>query len=354
MLTPLAFLQLTPDEIARVDGPLEPVPAPRDDAPAFFAPDFALKAERPWWVTGQPAAVQRLSIADWARRHPLDEAASTLRLPWSSPDVGRFSRAFRSLQPLLDRGTLRKGVPSTMMSAPVAATVACQVFERAMARVPLLPRELFAYGFFNPGDAAGHGPEFMIGATPEMLFEIEAGRRLATMAVAGTRPSAAGPELLDASAKDHDEHASVVEDLMAQLERWGSPSVSKTEVRPFGQLEHLAADVMVESRVPLDFETVSRTLHPTPALGVYPRSPVGVQWLAGTDPGGERKRFGAPFGFRLSSGDGRCLVAIRNLQYRDGRLEIWAGCGVVPQSCFDEEWQEVLDKMQAVRALWDV
>lgn len=48
------------------------------------------------------------------------------------------------------------------------------------------------------------------------------------------------------------------------------------------------------------------------------------------------------------------MVAIRNLQYRGGQLEIWAGCGVVPQSRYECEWQEVLDKMQSVRALWGV
>ena len=47
-------------------------------------------------------------------------------------------------------------------------------------------------------------------------------------------------------------------------------------------------------------------------------------------------------------------MAIRNLQYEDGQLEIWAGCGVVPQSRYEDEWQEVLDKIQAVRALWGV
>ena len=81
---------------------------------------------------------------------------------------------------------------------------------------------------------------------------------------------------------------------------------------------------------------------------------VGAAWLAGIDANRDRKRFGAPFGLRLPSGGGRCVVAIRNLQYSAGRLEIWAGCGVVAMSRYDEEWQEVLQKMNAVRALWDV
>ena len=108
------------------------------------------------------------------------------------------------------------------------------------------------------------------------------------------------------------------------------------------------------ARQPLDFETVARRLHPTPALGVYPRGSAGAAWLATIDPHGDRKRFGAPFGLRLPSGGGRCVVAIRNLQYAAGRLEIWAGCGVVSLSRYEDEWQEVLQKIQAVRVLWGV
>jgi isochorismate synthase EntC len=353
MLTPLAFLQLGSDTVACLEGPLHPVAAPPTGVPAFFAPDFALSAAMPWWVSSEACALECVAVSAWAGRFP-DTAEGVLpQLDWSAPDQARFARGFESLRRHLRDGSLRKGVPFTVMTAPVAPEAAWRVFAHARARVPLLPPELFAYGFFDPGVGSARGPEFMIGATPEMLFETD-GRRLSTMAVAGTRPTAAGPELLRASTKDHDEHASVVEDLVTQLERWGPTSVSPTEVRTFGQLEHLAADVRVEREAPFDFETVSRTLHPTPALGVYPRSDVGERWLAGMDPDGERKRFGAPFGLRLPSGDGRCLVAIRNLQYRDGQLEIWAGCGVISQSDFDDEWQEVLDKMQAVRALWNV
>ena len=99
---------------------------------------------------------------------------------------------------------------------------------------------------------------------------------------------------------------------------------------------------------------MARRLHPTPALGAYPRGEAGTSWLASLDPAGERRRFGAPFGLRWPSGAGRCVVAIRGLQYHHGRLEIWAGCGVVPQSRYEDEWQEVLDKIQSVRAMWQV
>jgi len=208
------------------------------------------------------------------------------------------------------------------------------------------------YGFYLPQGA--QGPEFMIGATPELLFELEGCCRLTTAAVAGTRPASDAASALEGSAKERDEHQAVVDDLLSRLSEWGEPRASHTGVRRFGPLAHLVAEIRLESRVPLDFEDVARRLHPTPALGVYPRGEAGTAWLNLLDPRGDRKRFGAPFGLRLPVGGGRCVVAIRNLQYAAGRLEIWAGCGVVPMSRYEEEWREVLQKLQAARALWGV
>jgi isochorismate synthase EntC len=242
-----------------------------------------------------------------------------------------------------------------VMTAPLRGDQAAALFSRVLGRVPSLPRNLYAYGFFRPASDTGTGsPEFLVGATPELLFEFDGSRRLSTMAVAGTRRAGRGAVRLDRSPKDRIEHQSVVDDLLGQLAGWGQPVASPIEVRAFGELEHLAVDIQLEAAGSLDFEAIARRLHPTPALGVYPRGRAGSDWLAAIDPGGDRKRFGAPFGLRWPSGAGRCVVAIRNLQYRDGRLEIWAGCGVVSESRYGNEWQEVLDKMQAVRALWGV
>lgn len=352
MLTPLGFLQTGPDTIAWVEGCLDPVAYPRPGSPAFFAPDFSLSTDRPWWFDAAGGAPRLLTRDEWAIRFPAS-LPRRIALDWREPDEGRFKAGFASLRRCLDAGTLRKGVPVTSMSAALSGDQAVTLFRALLARVPQLPESVMAYGFFLPRGARGDGPEFLIGATPEMLFQLDDCHRLSTMAVAGTRLAGEGATL-ESSPKDRDEHQAVVEDLLAQLGEWGEARASMTEARRFGQLVHLVSDIRLVSREALDFEAVVRRLHPTPALGVYPRSEAGAAWLAGIDPQRDRKRFGAPFGLRWPSGGGRALVAIRNLQYSGGRLEIWAGCGVVSMSCYEDEWQEVLQKMQAVRALWGV
>jgi menaquinone-specific isochorismate synthase len=293
-----------------------------------------------------------LSRSEWAAEHA-PQSSTAIPLQWGEPDELRFRRGFSSLRACLDAGTLRKGVPITSISAPLAEHLAVRLYADLLARVPTLPDGVMAYGFYRP-DGQGGGPEFLIGATPEILFELHGCRRVSTVAVAGTRPASAESGDLEGNPKERDEHQAVVEDLLVQLAPWGEATASATSVRRFGQLAHLVAEIHLDSRVPLDFETIARRLHPTPALGVYPRGAVGTAWLEGIDPRGERGRFGAPFGLRLPSGAGRVLVAIRNLQYAAGRLEIWAGCGVVPLSRYEDEWEEVLEKIRAVRALWTV
>ncbi len=354
MRTALAFLQTGADTVACVTSPAGPVASPRTGLPAVFAPPFSLAPDVPPWFEAGGESLAVLSPDEWRRQFP--GPSRPIRLPaWGAPDEARFADAFRGLASRLADGSLRKGVPITRMSAAVAPDDAETLAARLLARVPDLPGSLFAYGLYRPASATGTGaPEFVVGATPELLFEVDADGRLSTMAVAGTRRADAESASLASSVKDRDEQAAVVEDLVTQLSAWGRPEVAGTIVRSFGTLAHLTTDIRVDAGGALDFEEVARRLHPTPALGVYPRGEAGSAWLAGIDPDGERGRFGAPFGLRWPSGAGRCVVAIRNLQYRAGRLDIWAGCGVVSQSRYEDEWQEVLDKMQAVRALWGV
>ena len=353
MQTPLAFVQTDADTLVVSDGPLTPLAYPRPGAAAFFVPGFNMAAGDGWWLDAGGPTPRSLSRNDWRARFE-NRGPAIPPLAWAGPDEAMFRAGFDSLRERLACGVLRKGVPVTVMRAPLELRSAELLFDGLLARVPDLPAALMAYGFYRPGGAGSDGPEFLLGATPELLFELQPGNRLVTMAVAGTRTGADPSEALQASPKDRDEHQSVVEDLVAQLSAWGTARTGRTDVRRFGTLQHLVAEVRLEARGPLDFEAVARRLHPTPALGVYPRGPAGAEWLASIDPEGERRRFGAPFGLRWPSGAGRCLVAIRCLQYRAGCLEIWAGCGVVPLSRYEEEWEEIRHKMHSVRMLWGV
>ncbi len=351
--TAIAFVQLDARTFAFVEAPLVPAPRPAPGRGAFLAPRFSLEGDH-WWLTPRGDEVGRLSVEEWERLFPPTPAPST-PLQWLAAEQQRFRDGFETLQVQLAEGRLRKGVPITRMRACLEAGEAEALFRRLAARVPGLPAGLVAYGLFLPGDRSS-GPEFLIGATPELLFDIaEEGRRVRTWAVAGTRRAGPGAgQALAGSAKEQAEHREVVDDLLAQAQRVGNPIAGPTSVGQFGSLLHLVTEIDVRPAALPGFEDLVRALHPTPALGVSPRGAAGDAWLRGIDPGGERRRFGAPFGIRWPSGDGRAAVVIRGLQYFEGHLEIWAGCGVVASSDYAAEWAEALDKLESVRTLWGI
>jgi menaquinone-specific isochorismate synthase len=93
-------------------------------------------------------------------------------------------------------------------------------------------------------------------------------------------------------------------------------------------------------------------LHPTPALGAFPKKD-GRTWLLDYENRGvPRMRLGAPFGAISSQGFCRTVVAIRNLQWKNSTLWIGAGCGIINQSLVDREWQEILGKIRSVKKLF--
>jgi len=89
-----------------------------------------------------------------------------------------------------------------------------------------------------------------------------------------------------------------------------------------------------------------RALHPTPALGGFPRE-AARNWLREHE-GIERGRYAAPFGWLTRTG-GEFYVAIRSALLRDDRAWLYAGAGIVRGSEPDREFEETelkLDTMQ--------
>ena len=63
-------------------------------------------------------------------------------------------------------------------------------------------------------------------------------------------------------------------------------------------------------------------------------------------------RYGAPVGYIEEGGkDSRCLVAIRNMQWKDNWIGLGAGCGIVPESRLDLEWEELQLKIQSIKEI---
>ncbi|HEY4831978.1 MAG TPA: chorismate-binding protein, partial [Waddliaceae bacterium] len=99
------------------------------------------------------------------------------------------------------------------------------------------------------------------------------------------------------------------------------------------------------------FIEVVEMLHPTPALGAFPRI-LGKTWLMDYQTKMNRGRYGAPVGYYYpSKEEGECFVAIRNVQWVGPEAQIGAGCGIVAQSVFEQEWDEIQLKIQSIKSM---
>lgn len=266
-----------------------------------------------------------------------------------------FFERFQSLARLIDGGRLAKGVPygQLRMSAPVGpAWIAhrlCSCLEKESAT--------HVYGIWDQKRG-------IIGCSPERLCQFRARENiLASEAVAGTRALAGyAPGNLLGDAKAMREHAFVVEDLAERLSSFGPVQIGQTSEWKVPGLVHLKTPLQVAPRRgPNSLGEVIRRLHPTAALGVYPRNDAGRAWLEEAERTLPRWRFGAPFGISRKQAESEenaedfsCVVAIRNVEWRENDVRISAGCGVIQGSEVEAEWQECLEKIQSIRNLLDL
>lgn len=294
---------------------------PRDTGVSFFAPDFALSDPQPWLV-GEEIGYPELSHLPLPVLESRKEAS---RADFESL-VGEILRH-------IDEGEFQKVVPMVAEVLHFAAPLRASMFP----------------GTFSPsGNEYGYGFEFsdegLCGMTPELLFHVRDGI-LVTMALAGTGPLD-GPSLLTID-KERIEHQLVVDHIGTELKTLGEVEIGETCERPYRRLKHLYTPIRARLRDQVNFEDLVACLHPTAALGGWPRRPA-VKWLEQQAFHRYRRRFGAPFGYLRADGEMVCVVAIRGLQWVGRTALLAAGCGVVAQSHALSEWAELKLKLGAI------
>jgi menaquinone-specific isochorismate synthase len=271
-------------------------------------------------------------------RQLLMETGAAFQPQWTAPALEQFEQMFATIQTKFARGELTKVVPVVFETAE-SIPDQNQIWFSFMALLKA-PALLSPYGFWTEGRG-------LLGATPELLLRQESETEFLTSAVAGTRSAETKVSLLE-SPKDMTEHQIVVEDILQRLKMFGAVKKSKVREVAFGSIFHLKTDISLESKKPVPFFEVLQRLHPTAALGTFPREP-GLQWLSEQPGGLERGRFGGPFGYLDDRGWGSAWVAIRSLEWNANQSRIGSGCGIVAASQCPAEWQELQIKRESVK-----
>ena len=192
------------------------------------------------------------------------------------------------------------------------------------------------------------------GASPELLVR-RSGSRAFSQPMAGSvarGATDAEDELLarrlEDSAKDAMEHRVVSEFVVDALRPFArSVKAPPPEVVRLTNIQHLATSVTAELLdPPADALQLAAALHPTPAVGGWPRA--AADSLIDELEGMERGWYAGAVGWIDGQGDGEFAVALRcGLLWEDG-ARLYAGVGVMPDSDPARELEETELKFKAL------
>lgn len=189
-----------------------------------------------------------------------------------------------------------------------------------------------------------------VGASPERLFRREGGR-IVSEAVAGTRPRGASAsvdarllEELMGSDKEQREHGYVRRNISETLAAFcdALDVDARASEMKLARGRHLYSGIEGVLHDGVQTLDVLRALHPTPAVGGYPKEAArqAIRRLEGFD----RGWYAGPVGW-IGREKAEFAVAIRSGLVRPGRLSLFSGAGLVEGSMPEGEWREIEQKI---------
>ncbi|MGR3541395.1 MAG: anthranilate synthase component I [Hasllibacter sp.] len=206
---------------------------------------------------------------------------------------------------------------------------------------------------------SAEGDRFQIvGASPEILVRVMGGE-VTIRPIAGTRPRGATPdrdraleEDLLADPKELAEHLMLLDlgrNDVGRVARIGT--VRPTEefvVERYSHVMHIVSNVVGELREGQD--ALSALLAGLPAGTVSGAPKVRAMQIIDELEPEKRGVYGGGVGYFSAGGDMDFCIALRTGVLKDGKLYVQAGGGVVHDSDPEAEWQETVNKSNALRA----
>lgn len=212
-----------------------------------------------------------------------------------------------------------------------------------------------------------YGVDGLVGATPEMLIQVE-GRTAQARVLAGTldRRDAEGVDgspmeyaerVLAGSEKQRHEHEIAIDSLTRQLAPFSEAMNSHSEpfILELPNVWHLASDVKaeladIEGHVPTCLALIN-ALHPTAAVCGTPTLVAGalIRKLEHLD----RGPYAGPVGWLDAAGNGEWGIALRGAVIEDANtVRLYAGCGIVegsqPEAELAETWAKFRPMLEAL------
>lgn len=284
--------------------------------------------------------ISQQEVFSTAQQKPM--AASSRSLPGEA----RFKQSVQQAIANFQLSDIRKAVLSRILEVELAEDVDIDpIFARLVAQNPS------GYHFRIP---LINGSE-LIGASPELLVRKQ-GDSIYSNPLAGSAKRQADPERdrqisesLMQSDKDAYEHHLVIDDIRTvltpfcqQLDIPETPSLMSTQA-----MWHLSTPIAGTLADPaMTSLQLACQLHPTPAVCGYPTR-MARKLINLVEPF-ERGLFTGMVGWCDGAGNGEWVVTIRcGLIYKK-RIRLFAGAGIVEDSCPESEWAETQAKLQTM------
>ncbi len=201
----------------------------------------------------------------------------------------------------------------------------------------------------------------IIGASPEMLVRVENGL-IDYHPIAGTRPRGQTPEQdaaleqeLRADIKEKAEHIMLVDLGRNDVGRVSVPGSVKVtqlmDVERYSHVMHLVSHVQGHLRPDLSVYDALRSCFPAGTVSGAPKIRA-MEIIAELEPD-QRGPYAGAVGYCSFSGNMDTAIAIRTIVLKDGVAHVQAGGGIVADSQPVNEYQESLNKAQALLAAID-
>ena len=333
------LLQIAPDQYLLGAGPFSSSTEPALDKwslfhPPFFSSESSNTGKGFWYIPSATVLFSKeellilledqrtkTNIADWQ---------------WQEPSFPRFQEFFFKVHKQIKLNKIQKVVPAFFETAD---------YSIKKQDILILIHRLISQSDSGTAYAWWSGQKAIIGSTPEYLFRKEK-LYVQTMALAGTARDSWHDLLKDS--KEKWEHQLVVEEIKNLLFPLGEYRFSDTYIHSVGDIQHLRTDFKLQLKRDISFKKLCYLLHPTPALGGFPRKEALSLLAELHEQCSLRYSFGAPFGI-LKGDKAFCLVAIRNIQFIEGKAYLGSGCGLVKGSQMEKEWEELKKKRQIIK-----
>ncbi len=196
----------------------------------------------------------------------------------------------------------------------------------------------------------------LVGSSPEILVRLE-GARIDVRPIAGTRRRGRSPEddlLMErellADPKERSEHVMLVDlgrNDVGRVATTGSVQVDEyAKIERYSHVMHIVSNVQGELRPGLDWLDVLRATFPAGTLSGAPK--VRAMEIIDELENVGRGPYGGCVGYIDYSGNMDMAITIRTMVINDGQITVQAGAGVVADSQPELEFEETVNKAQAM------